>query len=119
MQKYNVGQMLTLKEDMSVRTEITNREKVIKKGTKSWIMANPNVPAMFLQDGSILSLDKNKTEIVGIDTEGLTEFIYLRLLNHTYLREMMEEYDESAEHIKEIISEALDDIGFQEGDTED
>lgn len=118
MQKYNVGQMLIASENMDVKTEITNENKTIKKGTKSWVMAAPDSPALFIEDGSILCLDNKDTKIVGVDIDGLAEFIFARLCNRSFLKEMMENYNESAEQVKEIISEALNDLGFCEGNTE-
>lgn len=105
---YNIGQVLTANKD--IETEMFSGEKsIIKKGTKTYIGADNF--AHYL-DGTIQPLSEN-AEVKGYSVTGLADFIWLHIRNNTPINEdMLEDYDESPECIKEAIIDALEELGF-------
>jgi len=93
MERYNVGQIVTATEDIEVVGCFSDEKQVIKKGTKGWVTASKGCPALYLENGSTFLLDKENTELIGFDSEGLAEWIFRHLRNRTHIDDMMEDYD--------------------------
>jgi len=112
MVKYSIGQMLQLKEDTELHGEISGNIKIKKKGTKSFVCADKKIPMSIFLDGDINLLNKETTEISGYSVDGLSEYIYIWLKNRFPLEEMLEDYDNTKEEFKEVIADALEELGM-------
>lgn len=105
---YNIGQMLTASEDIELEGFLGTK-KTVKKGTKIYIGADNF--AHYL-DGTIQPLSEN-AEVKGYSVIGLADLIWLFIRNNTPINEdMLEDYDESPECVKEAIVDALEELGF-------
>lgn len=105
---YNIGQVLIANKDIEV--EMCFGEKsIIKKGTKTYIGADNFAHHA---DGTIQPLGEN-AEVSGYSVTGLADFIWLYIRNNTPINEdMLEDYGESSECVKEAIMDALEELGF-------
>lgn len=105
---YNIGQTLTTGKDIEV--EMCYGEKsIIKKGIKICIGADHFAHFM---DGTVQPLGKN-AEVRGYSVIGLADFIWRYIRNNTPINEdMLEDYDESPQCVKEAIMDALEELGF-------
>lgn len=104
---YNAGQILTVKEDVTL--EGLGTKKIVKKGTKIYIGADGFAHH---RDGTIHPLGDN-TEVKGYSVGGLADFIWLYIRNHTPVDEdLLAEYDETSDCIKNTIMDALEELGF-------
>ena len=72
-----------------------------------------------MENGSTFLLDKDNTELIGFDAEGIAEWIFRHLRNRTHIDDMMEDYDVTEDDIKSIISEALEELEFYPGEVEE
>lgn len=105
---YNIGQMLTANKDIEVEM-LFGEKRIIKKGTRIYIGANNFA---HYTDGTIQPLGEN-AEVSGYSVTGLADFIWLYIRNNTPINEdMLEDYDESPECVKEAIMDALEELGF-------
>lgn len=118
MQKYNVGQMLEATENMTIPSDESNKEIVIKKGTKSWITASPDNLMLLTDESNVICFDDGDFEFVGFDNEGMAEFIFQRLKNRANLKNMTVCIDEQEKTFINVIAEALNDLGFRAGNIE-
>lgn len=109
MNKYNVGQILTLSDDMEVGGEISGDKAMLKKGTRGWVGASKKPPMLHLQNGKILLLDKD-TVIGGFSVTGLAEWIYNKLLFYFPLQDFFEDYDIEKSEFLESVAEALEEL---------
>lgn len=99
----SIGEVFFTKEDI----ELEN--KTVKKGSKVYIGADGFAHH---KDGIIQRLDEN-SEIKGYSVNGLADFIWFYIRNNTIINEeLLEDYDESPDCIKEAIMDALDELGF-------
>ena len=112
MIKYNIGQMLTLSKDVELQGMLSDSKKVKKKGTKLFIGADKKLPMAMFLDGDINLLDKENTEIDGYSVDGLSEYIYIWLENRFPIGEMLEDYDGTKKEFKEVIADALEELGM-------
>lgn len=105
---YNIGQILTANKE--IETEMCFGEKrIIKKGAKIYIGADNFAHHM---DGTIQPLGEN-AGVSGYSVTGLADFIWRYIRNSTPINEdMLEDYDESPECVKEAIADALEELGF-------
>lgn len=105
---YNIGQALTANKD--IEAEMCFGEKrTIRKGTKIYIGADNFAHHL---DGTIQPLGEN-AEVSGYSVSGLADFIWMYIRNNTPINEdMLEDYDESPECVKEAIMDALEELGF-------
>lgn len=104
---YNIGQILTVKEDVTL--EGLGTKKIVKKGTKIYIGADN---LAHHKDGSIQPLGDN-TEVKGYSVSGLAHFIWLYIRNHTpFDEDLLAEYDETSDCVKNAIMDALEKLGF-------
>ena len=71
---YNIGQILTVKEDVTL--EGLGTQKIVKKGSKIYIGADN---LAHHRDGTIQPLGEN-TEVKGYSVSGLADFIWLYIL---------------------------------------
>lgn len=104
---YNIGQILTVKEDVTL--EGLGTKKTVKKGSKIYIGADN---LAHHRDGTIQPLGEN-TEVKGYSVNGLADFIWLYIRNHTPVEEeLLAEYGETPDCIKNAIMDALEELGF-------
>lgn len=107
---YNIGQVLTTKKDIELEGGVLGTKKTINKGTKIYIGADNFA---HYRDGTIQPLGYDHTEIKGYYVSGLAEFIWLYIRNNTPVNEdLLEEYDETSDCIKEAIMDALEELGM-------
>ena len=105
---YNVGQILTAKEDVELEG-VLGTKKTVKKGTKIYIGADN---LAHHKDGTIQPLGEN-TEVKGYSVNGLADFIWLYIRNYTPIDEnVLEDYDETPDCVKDAIIDALEELGF-------
>ncbi len=105
---YNIGQILTAKEDIELEG-VLGTKKTVKKGTKIYIGADCFAHH---RDGTIQPLGDN-VEVKGYSVNGLTDSIWLYIRNFTPIDEnALEDYDETPECIKNAIMDALEELGF-------
>ena len=107
--KYNIGQILTLNQDIEVETVLSTR--TIRKGSKAIVCADGFIKH---DNGMLRPLgDDNSAE--GYDLDGIAEWIYRHLRKWHNIDEFLDEYEIEQEEFIETIAEALRDIGFKEG----
>lgn len=105
---YNIGQILTAKNDIELEG-IFGDKRTVKKGTKIYIGADNMAHH---RDGTIQPLGEN-TEVCGYSVSGLADFIWGYIRNFTPINEdILEEYDETPDCIKSAIMDALEELGF-------
>jgi len=105
---YNIGQVLTATKDIELERVFGTKETV-KKGTKIYIGVDNFAHH---RDGTIQPLGEH-TEIKGYSVSGLAEFIWLYIRNNTPVNEeLLEDYDETPDCIKEAIMDALEELGM-------
>lgn len=109
MEKLNVGQVVTWKEDQEVVTALGEEKHIIKKGTKAWVGASKRCPMLYFSNCKSLLLSKD-TEIEGYSVNGLAEWIYKYLLFYFPLEEFFEDYDSTKDEFLEKIADALEEI---------
>lgn len=116
MNKYNIGQQIKFTKDLEVDGLFKNF--TIKEGSKAWVTASKDHPSLHLANGKELLLDKDDVELVGYDAEGLSKFIYRYLRTRIPIDEMIDCYDIKGEDFEEFIVEALEELGFYQGQTD-
>lgn len=109
MEKYNIGQILTLTEDMEVGGQLSGDKAVLKKGTRGWVGASTKHPMLYLQNGKILLLDRDAV-IEGFSVKGLAEWIYNKMLFYFPLAEFFEDYDIEKQEFLDTIAEAMEEL---------
>lgn len=98
-----IGEVFIAKEDI----ELEN--KTVKKGEKVYIGADCFAHH---RDGTIQWLEDN-AEVKGYSVSGLADFIWLYIRNFTPIDEnILEDYDETPDCVKEAIMDALEELGF-------
>lgn len=118
MDRYNIGQVVTAKEDIETVDAVSNESYIIKNGTIGWVAKYRGLPVICLEDGNYFALDAENTNFVGFDTEGIAELIVNRLKNNPFAKNIEE--DPTVEDlIKTTITIALEDIGFYPGDSDE
>lgn len=101
----NIGEFFIAKKDI----ELEN--KTVKKGEKVYIGADGFAHH---RDGTIQSLEDN-VEVKGYYVRGLADFIWFYIRNNTPINEeLLDDYDESPDCVKEAIMDALEELGFYE-----
>lgn len=108
---YNIGQMLTLKEDRELKGEISGTVKNKKAGTEVFIGASQRLKMAHYINGDVEILPDD-TEIKGFSAKGLAEWLYIWLRNRFEIDEMLDNYEDSKENFTEKIVEALEELGF-------
>ncbi len=107
--EYKIGQMLVVDQDIEVRGALSGKKIVIPKGNKIIIGADKR--AHHLRDGMIQPL--GNAEVKGYDTKGLAEYLLIVLKAYFPLANMMlEDYGIEEKDLRDVIKDALDDIGF-------
>lgn len=104
---FKYGQLIVTDADTVVEKAITGKSDVIPKGTK--IVIGFDKLAHHIKTGMIQPVGD---EIEGYSNTGIVEIIYAYLRSRLPLSEMLSDYDLSGEDVKEIITEALDEIGL-------
>lgn len=105
---YNIGQILTAKEDIELEGCLGTK-KTVKKGAKIYIGADNFAHH---RDGTIQLIGDN-AEVKGYSVEGLADFIWLYIRNLTPIDEsVLEDYDETPDCVKNAIMDALEELGF-------
>lgn len=105
---YNIGQILTAKEDIELEGCLGTK-KTVKKGTKIYIGADDFAHH---RNGIIQPLGEN-AEVKGYSVSGLAEFIWLYICKNTpFNEELLEEYNETSICVKGAIMDALEELGM-------
>ena len=105
---YNIGQVITANRDIEIERYLGTKD-IIKKGTKIYIGADNFAHH---NDGTIRPL-WDYTKVNGHSVNGLAEFIWLYIRNNTPVDEdLLKEYDETSDCIKEAIMDALEELGM-------
>ena len=104
----NIGQRIRFTKDIEVEKCFGTKD-VIKKDTVAWIGADNLIHH---RNGMIQNF-ADKEEIKGYSVEGLADYIWLYIRNNTCVNEeLLEDYDDSSENVKESIIDALEELGF-------
>lgn len=117
MDKYNIGQQVEFMQDMEVNSGFGDKS-TIRKGTKAWVTASKNYPSLYFNGGKEFLLNRDNTELVGYSAKGLAQFIFNYLSIWLPMDDMMEDYEVTEEEFKQKIEEALEELGFFEGNIE-
>ncbi len=105
---YNIGQILTAREDIELEGCLGTK-KIVKKGTKIYIGADNFAHH---KDGTIQPIVGN-AEVKGYSVSGIADFIWLYIRNFTPIDEdVLEDYDETPDCVKNAIMDALEELGF-------
>ena len=107
--KYEVGQILTSKEDIEVEKALSGEKVTIPKGNK--IIIGADNLAHHIRNGMMQPLPEG-SQVKGYDASGIAEYLYTYLRNHFEIDEMLEDYDDTKERFMEEIEYALEEIGF-------
>lgn len=107
MTKYNIGEILTYKEDAELEGLLGSKKK-IKKGTKLYIGADNF--AHYL-DGIIQPLRKQDS-VEGYSVGGIADWLYTWLSTRLPLDDFLEEYEIPEKDFKEHIEDALEELGM-------
>lgn len=105
---YNIGQILTARENIELEGCL-GTNKTVMKGSKIYIGADS---LAHHKDGTIQPLGDN-AEVKGYSVIGLADFIWLYIRNFTPIDEdVLEDYDETPNCVKDAIMDALEELGF-------
>lgn len=114
MEKYNIGQILTIKEDMELEGVLGKKTKV-KKGTKVYIGADNF--AHYL-NGMLQPIIKElqpinkKDEKIGFSVEGIADWVYMWVSRQLPLDDFLDGCEITKEEFKEHIEDALEELGM-------
>lgn len=109
MTDFKYGQLLVSKEDTVIEKALSGDKVVVPKGNK--VVIGWDGLAHHLRDGCIQPLGEGTT-ITGAVNNGVVEIICRYLAARLPLKEALEEYDVTLAEVKEIIEEALEEIGL-------
>lgn len=109
--KYNIGQILTLNKDVELRSELTNKTRVKKAGTKLFVSASQK-PKMAMYFSGEIDILPDDTEVEGYSTEGIAEWLYIWLRNEFEIDEFLDDYEIEVGEFKEEIADALEELGM-------
>ena len=109
MTEFKYGQLLVSKEDVEVEKALSGDKVVIPKGNK--VVIGWDGLAHHLRDGCIQPLGDDAT-INGAVNNGVVEIICRYLTARLPIKEALGEYDITLDELKEIIEEALEEIGL-------
>ena len=104
--KYNIGEILTIKDDTQVEG-IFGDKKNIKSGTKLYIGADKFTHML---NGMMSPIEDG--DIEGYSVEGIADFIYNFVSNRLPIDDMLEDYDIEVKDFKEHIEDALEELGM-------
>lgn len=108
MDKYNIGQILTIKEDMELEKALSGNKTKVKAGTKIYVGADGY--AHYL-NGMLQPLGEGvKPE--GYSVEGIADWLYMWVSRQLPLDEFLDDYEIPKEEFKEHISDALEELGM-------
>ena len=104
----NIGQRIRFTKDVEVERCFGTKD-VIKKDSVAWVGAD----GLIHHKNSMIQKFENEEEVQGYSVEGLADYIWLYIRNYTCIDEnLLEDYDESSENVKEVIMNALEELGF-------
>lgn len=104
----NIGQRIRFTKDVEVEKCFGTKD-IIKKGSVAWV----GVDGFVHHQNGLIQNFSNEEELKGYSVEGLAEYIWLYIRNNTCIDEnLLEDYDESSENVKEAIMDALEELGF-------
>ena len=106
MEKYNIGQILTSKEDMELEG-VFGKKTTVKKGNKIFIGADNFAHHL---NGILQPLGECKVE--GYSVEGIAEWVYMWVSKNLPLDEFLDDYEISEKDFKEQIEDALEELGM-------
>jgi len=107
MDKYNIGQIITIKEDMKLEGAF-GKKTVVKKGTKVYIGADNFAHHL---NGMLQPL-RSGDEPVGYSVMGIADWIYMWVSRNLPLDDFLEDYEISKKDFKEQIEDALEELGM-------
>lgn len=117
-----IGEKITLTKDIKVEGLATS---IIKEGTDLYVGADKEF--FYMVNSKLLKIPEDVEISDGYSAEGLSDWIYQRIRAKTYLDEFLwdvadeleTEFSEQVEIFKNLIAEALTDLGFygEDGNT--
>jgi len=107
MEKYNIGQILTIKENLELEGAFGNK-KIIKAGTKVYIGADKFVHYI---NGLLQPMGKEDV-IEGYSVKGIADWIYMWLSARLPLDHFFYEYEINRGDFQEHIEDALEELGM-------
>lgn len=107
--KYKIGEILTSNREVVVERALSGDKVVIPEGTK--VIIGADRMAHHIKNGCIQPLTTG-TEVSGYDSDGIAEFIYLWMSTQLPINEIETDWDLGENTIKDIIAEALEEIGL-------
>lgn len=106
---YKYGELLISQADTVVEKALSGDRVVIPKGNK--VVVGFDGFAHHIRNGCIQAF-REGTEFDGFCNDGIVEIIYLYLLNQLPIREMLDDFDLTEDDVKNVIAEALEEIGL-------
>lgn len=106
---FRYGQLLVSKEDTVLEKDISGEPVVVPKGNK--VVVGFDNLAHHIRNGMIQPLGE---EVKGYSSTGIIEIVYTYLNSRLPLKDMLDDYDVSAQEFKSVIVEALEEIGLFE-----
>ena len=108
--KYLIGEKIVLSKDVRFKDMTGCRDVLLKKGYELFVKVDNN---KYLTDfsGRMYPFTFTKKEN-GYSVKGITDFIYNLLECRLPLDDMLEEFEYEKSDVKEIMIEALEELGF-------
>ena len=104
----NIGEKIKFNQDIEVEKCFGTKD-IIKEGSVVWIGAD----GFIHHRNGMIQTFADKKELKGYSVEGLADFIWLHIRNNTCVNEdLLEDYDEDVSGFKEVIMDALEELGF-------
>ena len=107
--KYKIGEILISNREVTVEKCISGEKVVLPEGNK--VIIGADRLAHHIKTGAIQTLTTG-TEVSGYDSDGIAEFIYLWMSTQLPVNEIETYWDLGENTIKDIIAEALEEIGL-------
>lgn len=107
MVDYKIGQILTSTEEVEIEKALSGEKVIIPKGNK--VIIGADKLAHHIRNGFIQPLAEGST-VEGYDVTGIAEYLYIVLINHLPIDEMMEDYEVTKQEVIDEIECALDEI---------
>lgn len=106
---YKYGELLVSQVDTEVEKALSAEKVKIPKGNK--VVVGFDGFAHHIRNSCIQPFAEG-TKIEGFCNDGIVEIVYLYLRNRLPLQEMLDGFDLTADDVKDVIIEALEEIGL-------
>lgn len=104
----NIGERIRFTKDVEVEKCFGTKD-VIKKGTVAYTGAD----GFIHHKNGMIQKFADDEEVKGYSVKGLAEFVWLYIRNNTCVDEnLLGDYDDSSENVKDAIMDALEELGF-------